>query len=383
MRIYIIAALILVILSAVEVFSEKFQKKTSLKIYYAAIGSLALIFMTRWFVGWDWYNYYPDYHGQTSNFELGYRFFAQGVRKISEEYQLFVALNSLIDFLILGWIIPKYSRYPLMTLFLYLGVNGLALETDIMRNVKSVLLFLISIQFIEKKKFLPYLLLNILGATFHITALLYLPLYFILGERYSRKAVMGIFLLGNIVYFSNIMYLKEIIDHIELGRFQGYITLIDNGKTKGVDLFYLERVLFFFTAYFGGEVISQENLRRYRIFENSAYIGIFIFLFLSELSVIAIRLALLFSFAYWFIFTLILENREIKRWLRIGIFSAAMGISLFRGINFLSFEGNRKVYRYENYFSEEKSRLEDKIQVIKEGKKYREEGKKRELLILY
>lgn len=382
MMIYLYVAVIVLIFSVLEVFSPEFQKKYGKKIYYLLLTFLALGFMTRWFVGWDWYNYYPDYYNSGSKFEIGYRIFALITRKISENYQLFVAINSLIDFLILGWIIPKYSKYPITTLSLYLGINGLALETDIMRNVKSILLFLISIQFIERKKFLPYLLINLLGMGFHITSIVYLPLYFILGERYSRKVVVTLFILGNIFYLSNSRVMVELLKYINFGRVQGYVGLIPENLERGIDIFYIERLIFFAVVYFGERLVKKESVERYRIFENSAYIGIFIFLFLGQLSVVALRLSLLFSFAYWFIFTIILENIEMKREIRAAIYILAVTIGIFRGLNFLTFEGNRATYRYENYFMKKRD-IEEKKKEVKAAFKYREAGIKRELLILY
>lgn len=382
MKIYIILGILFLILSFLEVFYEKFPRK---KCFYILLASVGVIFMTRWFVGWDWYNYYPYFQGKSQDFEKGYIFLTELTRRFTGEYQIFVALNTLIDCLFLLWVIPRYSAYPVTTLMLYLGVNGLPLEVDIMRNVKSIMLFLFSIQFIWKRKPLIFIGINLLGAFFHVSSLIYIPLYFLLPVSYKKRVILGIFILGNIYYFSHLNLIGEIFQHIPSQRFNGYLSFSESGGGEA-NIFYLERVLVFFFAFFTGGMVNRENAQRYRIFQNSIYIAVYMFLYLREFPVIALRFFLLFSFSYWYIFPLFLESLDKgagkKIPLKLGVFILAGGIAFFRTYNFLTFPGNRIVYPYENYFLEKTPR-ENKIRVLKEGIKYREDGKKREILLLY
>lgn len=385
MSIYIFFGTILILFSCIEIFSEKFHRDSSRKIFYLLITLMGLALMTRWFVGWDWYNYYPHFQGKPQDFEKGYEFFVKVTKNFTDEYQIFVALNTVIDCIFLLWVIPRYSTYPITTLMLYLGVNGLPLEVDIMRNVKSIMLFLISIEFIEKRKIWIFLGLNLLGSIFHISSLIYLPLYFILNVKYKKRVIMGIFILGNLYYFSNLKLIVEILQQLPFERFQGYLEFTEKNRGS-LNIFYLERVLIFLFAFFSGEMVDRKKSGNYEIFRNGVYITVYTFLYFRELPIISLRIFLLFSFSYWYIFPVFLESvdRSMAKniVLKIGVFLLVVSIGFFRTYNFLSFPGNRLVYNYENYFFNKTPR-ENKIRVLKEGVKYRDEGKKREIFLLY
>ncbi|MGL5963974.1 MAG: EpsG family protein, partial [Fusobacteriaceae bacterium] len=364
---------------------KKFTIQRRKKIFYILLSIVGIIFMSRWFVGWDWYNYYPYFKGQSQNFEKGYNFLTELTRKFTDRYQIFVAINTIIDFMFLLWVIPRYSNYPITTLMLYLGINGLPLEIDIMRNVKSIMLFLLSLEFIWRKKTLIFFGINLLGILFHVSSLIYIPLYFILKIPYRKKIILSIFVLGNIYYFSGLNIIKSIIQHIPYQRLSGYLNISESIAGK-LNLFYLERVIIFLFAFFTGNMVKKENSEKYIVFQNSIYISVFVFMFLRELPIISLRVFLLFSFGYWYIFPIFLtimanEKRDYIA-IKITVFIMLVGIVFFRTYNFLSFPGNKIVYQYENYFMEKTPR-ENKIRALKEGFKYREEAKRREILLLY
>lgn len=391
MSIYIFLGITLIFFSYLEIFSENFRAGKNRKIFYLILIAVGAIFMSRWFVGWDWYNYYPHFQGESQNFEKGYAIFVELTRKFTGEYEVFVALNTLIDCFFLFWVIPRYSSYPITTLMLYLGVNGLALEVDIMRNVKSILLFLLSLEFIERKEhfrkrgFIAFLALNILGAFFHITSLIYIPLYFLLPISYKKRVVIGVFILGNLYYFSNLNILEILFRYIPYERFQGYLAFIKSGRGE-LNIFYWERVIMFIFAFFSSNFIENKKLEKYRIFQNSVYLTIYIFLYFKDFPIIALRFFLLFSFSYWYIFPIFLDSLDwnFKRntGVKIGVFLLIVGITFFRTYNFLSFSGNRIVYPYENYFLRKTSK-EEKEKNLREALKYRGNGIEREILLLY
>ncbi|MGL6168667.1 MAG: hypothetical protein ACRC0Y_10300, partial [Fusobacteriaceae bacterium] len=115
-------------------------------------------------------------------------------------------------------------------------------------------------------------------------------------------------------------------------------------------------------------------------FKNSIFIGIIIFLFFSELSIVSLRIMLLFSYAYWFFIPLIIQMTKEK--LKIIIFVLGIMIGIFRGYNFLSFPTNKIMYSYENILWK-KSNFQDRKEVLKSLLKYRENVGEKELLLQY
>lgn len=377
MTIYGIIGFLLLIGSMFDVFIESKKKEL---IYFILIAIIAIVFMTRYLVGWDWYNYYKDFYNLNFKYEKGYRLFVILVKKIYPNFNFFIGLNSLIDFILIGWIFRKYSPYPIFSLFLYLGISGLSLEVDLLRNVKSILLFLVSLKALKERKIIVFLCLNILGMTFHITSIIYIFLYFILDRDWNKNIVVGTFILGIIYYCSDYTLIVDFLKKINFSKIETYLAIIPQGKRNIVNIFLLERVILFITVYISSYFINKKYRKLFLIFENSAYIYIFIFLFCSELSIISIRLSLLFVFSYWLIFPIIVESSSGV--IKIVLFILALSFIGLKNFNFFTFQGNKIVYGYENMFLEHKT-YEEKAELLKLAVKYREEGKKRELLILY
>lgn len=378
---YIILGVILILTTVLEVFSYDKYSKWNTKVLYIILVLTGSLFMTRWYVGWDWYNYKLDFYSDIMSYEYGYRLFVQIIRGIYPNFNFFVGVNTVVDFLLIGYILKKYSPYPILTFFLYLGIVGLSLEIDIMRNVKSILLFLISLQFIEKNKPFHYFIINVIGILFHVSAIVYLPLYFLLKVNINKKYILIVFIIGVIYYISNATMAIDIIDKLNIERLNGYKTYFLD-EEREISIFFIERVVLFACVFFGSGFIEEKYKKIYTIIENSAYISIFIFLFSSELLIMSLRVSLLFFYSYWFIFPLLLKNLELNKLARGTVFIIAMLIVTFRSYNFLNFKGNQMVYKYENIFFKN-TPLEDKEERWKEARKYNNDGVKRELLLQY
>ncbi|MGL5123810.1 MAG: EpsG family protein [Fusobacteriaceae bacterium] len=377
MTIYWGIGTLLLIGSIFDIFIES-RKKVS--VYYILICVISIIFMTRHLIGWDWNNYYNDFNNLNFEYEKGYRLFVILVKKIYPNFNFFIGLNTFVDFILIGWIFKKYSPYPIFSLFLYLGISGLSLEIDLLRNVKSILIFLISLKALKEKKILIFFLLNILGMTFHITSLIYIFLYFFINRNWNKNIVFGLFILGILYYFSDYTLIVEFLKKINFSQIDSYLELIQKNKRTGSNIFFIERVIFFILVYISSYFINKKHKKLFLIFENSSYIYVFIFLFCSELSIISFRLSLLFVFVYWIIFPIIINCSTTK--IKIIILILALIFIGVKNWNFFTFKGNQIVYDYENIFFKHKS-YDEKVKKLKLAVKYKEEGKKRELLILY
>ena len=73
------------------------------------------------------------------------------------------------------------------------------------------MLFVNAIVFIEKKQFLPFLLVCLLGFTFHSSSLAYIPMYFIINRKFNKYIMMAVFAVANVIYLFHIPILKSLI----------------------------------------------------------------------------------------------------------------------------------------------------------------------------
>lgn len=367
--------------SLIDIFYENERLKKNLYIVF--IGILVIFFWTRAYIGYDWRNYMsyfqstPDiidllFHGfPRGSSEKGFLTYLSIVKLFTDNYIVFNIINATLDFVFIYFLLKKYSKYPIFALFLYYGIYGIPFEIEWIRNIKSILLFMCSIEYIEDRKFLPFFLINLLGFAFHYSALIYFPMYFLLKINWNKLVLIEIFLLTNIYYLLDIKlvgrlkHFKNIIPGVIGGKVDGYIDAIPEHLILGVSIFYLQRVIMFILAFLMLKKLSE---KRYGIiFANSVFISAIVFFMGAEFSQFTLRIEKLFIFSYWLILPMTFElydNLKIK----IGVIILAFSISFLRVHNQLIFAGP-KVYYYENIFLEHKPPVE-KRKIVTEAGKY-------------
>lgn len=378
----------------IEKISER--KRIGESFFIFSLLLLILFFGLRGYIGYDWYSYKPNFDKMVtigellkgniqvlhSGYELGFQIYTSFIKTLTNNYFIYNFINVSVDFIILYFVIKRFSKYPILSLLLFFGIYGVALEIDMIRNAKSIMLFLLSIKYIEKRKILNFGVLNILGILFHYSSILYLPMYFILNVKWNKKFILFLFILGNIYYLSDIRIVMRIIKEYNTflptgigAKLSGYFSIIPLDFPLGFSLYYFERVIMFLLCWFVSD--NLKNKKYGNIMLNSLYISIFFFLYLSEFSIVAMRFGLLFIYSYWFILPMLLEIYP-----KLPIFIVAIAISLFRLNNQINFVGNREVYSYQNILINGDSE-ENQRKRVEDASKYKIEGHGKEISLLF
>ncbi|MEG1451024.1 MAG: EpsG family protein [Cetobacterium sp.] len=373
---FYIVAITLLLLGLYDVFGQNLKiKERLLKV----IVIFLIIFLgTRGLLGWDWYFYYPSFLNETYIYEKGYMIYTTFIAGIYRNYIFYQLITGTIDIVVLYYIFKKYCKFPILTFAIFFSIQGLQMEVELLRNMKAIILFLISIKYIEERKIFPFLLLNFVGITFHWSALIYLPMYYILNFKYNKKFIVSVFILGSICYVFDIKILANLLEKLEFitsgplkEKILNYRSILPVESFRGLNLFYFERLVLFFIAYF-----YEKN----NILKNSAYIWISIFLFTSELSIVSVRIGILFIYSVWIIFSrgVEIENKKIS----YSLLSVILFLCGFRLHNNLNFPGNKINYRYQNAIFN-KLDYEKREVELKESKKFLKDSHGKELLIQY
>ncbi|WP_052193895.1 EpsG family protein [Cetobacterium sp. ZOR0034] len=372
--IYLIIAIVLLMLGVFDIFyKDKEKKELILKVI---IVCLILFLGTRGFLGWDWYFYYPSFMEGTYTYEKGYMLYTSFIGNIFKNYIFYQFVTTTIDFIALYYIFKRYCKYPIMAFAIFFSIQGFHMEVELLRNMKAIILFLFSLKYIEERKIIPFLLLNIIGVSFHMSGILYLPMYFILNYTYEKRIVLGIFIIGSFYYLLNLKGIELLLNYnwdflptIIADKIVNYKSILPANLERGLNLFYIERAILFLLAY------KYENNN---IIKNSLYIWVVIFLFTSELSVASLRIGILFIYSVWLTLTRSLENFERKEFM----VAIVMALSLIRIYRSTTFPGNTINYNYKNALFNELNYKERELEIIK-GKKYLKESHGKELLIQY
>lgn len=291
-----------------------------------------LFFGLRGFINTDWINYYKffeelhtlgssdwgDILTNSYNMEAGFVLSSMVFKSIIPNYFVWIFVLTLIDIYILNLFFKQYVHYYVLGFILFYVFGGLVMEVNLLRNMKSVILFLVSIKYLKENKWKNYMLLNVLGCFFHVTSVVYIILYFILKKEISSKIMWGIFILGNLIFLFQIQFIKPII--IFCGELiDGRISYLINfyfesdlySKAYGLSIGYLERCLTFLLIMLYYKRLVAKN-RDNIIFINAFLVYIFIFLYFSEIQILLERLSLLFIFSYWILYPRIYSLINLK-----------------------------------------------------------------------
>ena len=175
-------------------------------LFLLAAGALFVLVATcRYGIGYDYFNYQTLYEqlGPMSVSQLlqdhvgqefiGYSIFTRLMYLLGLSYrQLLLVVNLLLTAIVV-WFVRRFSPLPWLGLHLYLTLQFFAHSMNLFRQSIAATICLLAYPFLKRRKLLPFALIVLLAATFHTSALFFLPFYWILNWRCDGRlfAVMG------------------------------------------------------------------------------------------------------------------------------------------------------------------------------------------------
>lgn len=168
-----------------------------------------VVFAIRYNVGTDFFNYLEMYESrymlEYSRNEFLYQKLSLFLCSINAHpifyFGVFVLLQ--ITFFLASFKDERYL-FPFLTLFLFTN-SEVGTWMNIIRSSVAMCIWLYSVKYIEKKKFLPYLILCLIALGFHKSTIFYIPLFFLFLRKDidvpSIKKQLFLLLLAFIVLF--------------------------------------------------------------------------------------------------------------------------------------------------------------------------------------
>lgn len=319
--IYSVPYVLLIIFYGILAIYYQGQRDETIKLYTRVVCAAVLIFFfgLRGFTCDDWINYYPAFQKCTYedvninifafrniqwHMEPGFTLLMCVCKSIVPNFHFFVFVCTCINTALLFCFFRKRVENIPLAIVLYLCFYGYLMSTNLMRNSIAILIFVNAVSFIESRKALPYFALCVLALSFHISSLLYFPLFFIFNIKTNKWIYLSLFIVGNVVFLFHIpVFLK--IAAMLLGDTDGKLQVMVESYTSGnlaeakaISIGYMERLftgILVFCYYESLILMRKENI----IFINSFLTYILLSFFLSEFGELSLRTSSLFSFAYW------------------------------------------------------------------------------------
>ena len=240
MTVYYILMGVIIIFGLIQYFY--YSENKIVKFTYIAVCGIIFFLIAgfRYGLGFDYYTYldifedigHLDFTFEALNgyrFEIGFTILVKLLTMISTNGTFIYAALSFLMTLCVMYVVYRYSKIPMISLFLYMVLNYYFVTMNMTRYAFASSLIFLSYGILKDSNFnfskesfskqvfwkniltnfLPYTLLILLAASFHKTALIMLPVYFvakldlnkITGSLYAIATTIVLFAAKPIAYF--------------------------------------------------------------------------------------------------------------------------------------------------------------------------------------
>lgn len=121
---------------------------------------------------------------------------------ISDNAQVYIFVLSLITLGLIFYVLYKYSDLFEMAIFLFITSGCFVVTMNGVRQYLASAIMFFAFPLIEKRKWYIYIPLVLIVSTIHTTALIFIPLYFIVGEKAWGRITWLILGVGAFLYVS-------------------------------------------------------------------------------------------------------------------------------------------------------------------------------------
>ena len=293
------------------------DKELQQRLTGGAVALFLVFFGFRGFILSDWIVYYQYFYdcqwnevfsyelAESKGFEPGFAILTMMCKTLFPDFHFYTFLLCAINTaLLLRFFRNRTDNIPL-SIMLYVVFEGLVISTNLMRNSIAIFLFLNAIDYLIDRKPLQYFSLCLLACTFHLSAFVYLPLYFFFHRNFSKWFFLVVFVVCNVIYLSHFSLFEIVASLIGLDesmtlKVRTYTELYS--ESSRISIGYLEKLM-------TGTLIFlyYDELKDFRkgnvVFINAVLAYLAFFFVLGEFEMLARRVSMLFVFGYWIIWS--------------------------------------------------------------------------------
>lgn len=321
---YLIIFVILLVMSVLEI--SKVDKGSHRILIQLSWLILVVVAGTRYETGADWVGYikYLDQvaplgkfitTGQTGGdvgFEFGYFLFCALLKQLGLGFQWLIFFVTLFNVSLITKALKNYTHYVVWGLFVYYSLLYITVEFSLIRQAIAASICFYSYKFIEERKLGKFLLLVIIASSFHRSAIIMLPLYFVLQIRFSNTVLIVVTLVGCLVMLlripwitSSLMFVGGFLgdDFLHKIIFYTQNSVFSISREVGLGFFLNIALLFMFLL--NRKFIDDKKYGN--LFLNLYVVNLIVYYYVYEFMEISVRLGLYFMYSLIVLFPILLE----------------------------------------------------------------------------
>lgn len=308
--------LLLIIISITYLLTNyliKNENKKTIFLSVAFIEMLLFLGLRDTSVGIDLKNYIPFFNLFKDSgwdivlrikLEKGYIIYNKLIGLVGGE-NLFLFITALVSLFGVYFSILKYSKNYFLSTFIFITMHFYIFLFSGLRQAIAYSIIWISLKYIKERKLLKFLTLVLIATTFHKTAIIFLPVYFLSNKKLTHKYLI-IFLIVILMTFIFKLQIFNIITKLVYGNYAA----IQNGG--GYKLLLLLIIIFVGSLYILYKKNNKEEQEQNNIWLNMLLIGILVQTLASIEGNIA-RLTMYFEYSIIFLIPNIIEEIDDKK----------------------------------------------------------------------
>lgn len=220
-------------------------------------------------------NSVPHFEGM----EAGWNWINKFLSFLSPDFRIVIIFTGAIFVLGVSWFIFKNSKIKWLSFYLFITLGYYSQSFSSLRQYLAIALLLNGITFIEKRKFLRFLIIVVLASFIHKSALVFIPVYW-----FPKIKVKGLYW-PIVMICATILsvFTEDILRYtIQRTKYFGYLRYLGQGSGDGMLLMFL-CFLFLIFIY----------IKKYRESDTTSDIYISLFIIAIFLNIASLNLALI------------------------------------------------------------------------------------------
>ena len=205
------------LIAVVSVFF-KFTNGQKKIIFWIFLLFLILFDGLRWKMGTDWINYYNHFlNSNTSDqpgMEIGFKLYTSLFKDLTDNYSIYLFITTAFIYVGIFYNIFKLTNYSLFSISFLAG--HIPWYSGSLRQMIACVFFTVSLKYLLERKFTYFLLAMLIGSTFHISIITFLPTYFLYGLSLTTFLILFtlIFFISSLVgsYLSTLDQIIQIMN---------------------------------------------------------------------------------------------------------------------------------------------------------------------------
>ncbi len=203
--------------------------------------ALALVSGLRFMVSTDYYNYWEGFlqsyfltweDFSRMRFEKGYLSVSRLLSGFTLGYNILFAAFAVLFAVVISYYIYRRSANVWVSFAAFVGFGFLYNSMCFLRQYTALMIMLFAFRYIEQRRFFRFAILVLLASTFHISAIVMLPFYFILRMPMNKLTLPVSLALCAAVFFKSEAVL-EMVTSVAYQKYGATSREIVNGTSPG------------------------------------------------------------------------------------------------------------------------------------------------------